>query len=405
MKKSIALLLALAMIVTLAACGTTATTTAATTKAATTAAATTAKGPAGDPVKIGLATVLTGDRALEGKYATNIVKIVEQEINDAGGVLGRPLKIVVQDSLGTDIGAVNAYRKLADDKDIVAIIGSDSSNDNLAVAPDAKKLMIPTVGQGSSPKLMAEANANPWLFQLRAIDATLIVSLMNHAVDKLGYKKFAIVHDTETSSADQAKVFADSLKAKGITPVVTVPFTTGTKDFTSHLVQVQKANVDAIICASFGTEAAILVQQIRSMGMDKMPIFGSNVYADPIVISLAKDAMNGVYAAVHWVPTTPNPKGKAIAEKYSALYKEDLGKAGAQVYDHVYILCEAIKKAGSTDRTKVRDAMNTITNYQGAMTTYDISTNGDCGRGGLLVQVVNQKAAVLGEISAGPKKK
>jgi len=410
MKKSIALLLACIIIIGLAGCGSTATTTAATTtKAAssqTSAATTTAKpGPTGDPVKIGVTTVLTGDRALEGKYATNTIKILEQEINDAGGVLGRPLKIVVQDSLGTDIGAVNAYRKLADDKDIVAIVGSDSSNDNLAIAPDAKKLMIPTVGQGSSPKLMAEANANPWLFQLRAIDATLIQALTQHAVEKLGYKKFAIIHDTETSSADQARVFAESLKAMGITPLVTVPFTTGTKDFTSHIVQIQKANVEAIIAASFGTEAAILVQQIRAMGMDKMPIFGSNVYADPIVIALAKDAMNGVYCAAHWVPTTPNPKGKAIAEKYKAMYNEDLGKAGAQVYDHVYILVEAIKKAGSTDRTKVRDAMNTITNYQGAMTTYDISTNGDCGRGGLLVQVVEQKAKVLGEISAGPKKK
>jgi branched-chain amino acid transport system substrate-binding protein len=115
--------------------------------------------------------------------------------------------------------------------------------------------------------------------------------------------------------------------------------------------------------------------------------------------------MNGVYCATHWVPTTPNPKGKAIATKYKELYKEDLGKAGAQVYDHVYILCEAIKRAGSTDRTKVRDAMNTIVDYQGAMTIYDISTNGDCGRGGLLVQVVNQQANVLGEISAGLKPK
>jgi branched-chain amino acid transport system substrate-binding protein len=402
MKKTISLLL-----VSLAGCATATTTTVATTKpAATTVAATTAKpGPTGAPVKIGLGTVLTGDRALEGKYATNIVKILEQEINGAGGVLGRPLQIVVQDSLGTDIGAVNAYRKLADDKDIVAIIGSDSSNDNLATAADAKKLMIPTVGQGSSPKLNTEALQNPWLFQLRAVDGTLCTALMKYAVEKLGYKKFAVIHDTETASADQARLFTEALKALNITPVITVPFTTGTKDFTSHLVQIQKLNVDAIVAASFGTEAAILVQQIRSMGMDKMPIFGSNVYADPIVIALAKDAMNGVYCATHWVPTTPNPKGKAIATKYKDLYKEDLGKAGAQVYDHVYILCEAIKRAGSTDRTKVRDAMNTIVDYQGAMTIYDISTNGDCGRGGLLVQVVNQQANVLGEISAGLKPK
>jgi branched-chain amino acid transport system substrate-binding protein len=123
MKKTISLLLVCLMIVSLAGCATATTTTVATTKpAATTVAATTAKpGPTGAPVKIGLGTVLTGDRALEGKYATNIVKILEQEINGAGGVLGRPLQIVVQDSLGTDIGAVNAYRKLADDKDIVAV--------------------------------------------------------------------------------------------------------------------------------------------------------------------------------------------------------------------------------------------------------------------------------------------
>lgn len=353
-----------------------------------------------EPIKIGLTTVLTGDRSLEGEYAINGAKIIQQEINDAGGVLGRPIEVVIQDALGTDVGAVNAYRKLADDPDIIAIIGSDSSNDNMAVSSAAKELKILTTAQGSSPKLRDICNnENEYMFQLRACDETLCAALMQYAVEEVGLKKFAVIHDTETSSADQARLFTEGLAKFGITPEVVVPFTTGTKDFTSHIAQLQRAGVEAIVGACFQNEAAILIQQIRAFGMD-MPIFGSNGFADPITLRLAGEAVNGVYCASAWVPTTPNPKGATLAKKYKELFDEECGKAAAQVYDHVSVICEAITRAGSTDREAVRVAMQTIDNYQGAITRYDCRTNGDCGRGGLLVKVENQVPVVLGEITS-----
>lgn len=204
----------------------------------------------------------------------------------------------------------------------------------------------------------------------------------------------------ETSSADQARLFTEALAKYNIKPVIDIPFTTGTKDFTSHITQLQKAAPDAIIGACFQAEAAILIQQIRAIGMKDIPIFGSNAFADPVTIRLAGDAVNGVYCASAWVPTTPNPKGAALAKKYKELFKEDCGKAAAQVYDHVSIICEAIKRAGSTDREKVKAAFNTIDNYQGAITNYDIRTNGDAGRGGLLVKVEKQVAVVLEPITS-----
>lgn len=353
------------------------------------------------PIKIGLTTVLTGDRSLEGQYATRGAAIIEKEINDAGGVLGRPIKIVIEDALGTDVGAVNAYRKLADNKDIVAIIGSDSSNDNMAVSPDALKSKILTTAQGSSPKLRDMCNNdNRYLFQIRACDETLCASLMGYAVEELKYKKFAIIHDTETSSADQARLFTEGLSKYGIKPAVVVSFTTGTKDFTSHLAKVKEAGVDAIIGACFQNEAAILLQQIRSMGMKDMPVFGSNAFADPVTLKLGGDAVNGVYCAAAWVPTTPDEKGAALAKKYKEINKEDCGKSAAQIYDHIGIICEAIKVAGTTDREAVRDAMTKIDNYHGAITDYDCRTNGDCGRGGLLVKVENQVAKVIKPITS-----
>lgn len=386
MKKIIAVLLVASMSIGITACG---------------KAVPTQEGDASKkPIKIGLTTVLTGDRSLEGEYAKNGAKIIQQEINDAGGVLGRPIEIVIQDALGTDVGAVNAFRKLANDPEVVAIIGSDSSNDNMAVSPAALELKIPTTAQGSSPKLRDMANNNPYLFQLRACDQTLIESLIRYTVEKAGYKKIAIIHDTETSSTDQARIAKETLAKLGLEPVIIVPFTTGTKDFTSHITQIQKSGADAIFGGAFQAEAAMIVQQIRSLGMKDMPIFGSNAFADPVTIRLAGDAVNGVYCAAAWVPNTPNPKGNAFAKKYKELYKQDCGKAAAQIYDHVSIIVEAIKRAGAVDRAKVRDAMNTIDNFDGAITRYDIRTNGDAGRGGLLVKVENQIPTVLEAITS-----
>lgn len=352
------------------------------------------------PIKIGLTTVLTGDRSIEGEYASNGAKIIQQEINDAGGVLGRPIEIVIQDALGTDVGAVNAFRKLADDKEMVVVIGSDSSNDNIAISSAVLEYTIPTIAQGSSPTLRDICNNdNKWLFQIRACDETLCASLINYAVQKTGYKKFVVIHDTETSSADQARLFTQALAKNNIKPVINIPFTTGTKDFTSHIAQIQKAGADAIIGACFQAEAAILITQVRSI-MKDIPIFGSNAFADPVTIRLAGKSVNGVFCASAWVPTTPNPKGAALAKKYKELYKEDCGKSAAQVYDAVSVICEAIKRAGTTDHAAVRDAFNTIDNFQGAITNYDCRTNGDCGRGGLLVKVENEVAVVLEQITS-----
>ncbi len=351
-----------------------------------------------DTIKIGITMVMTGDRALEGEYGRNAAAIAQEEINAAGGVLGKPLEIVIEDSLGTDVGAVNAYRKLAADDEILAIIGSNSSNDNIAVSSSALEAQILTTAQGSSPTLMALCNdENPWMFQLRSCDQTLCAALIKYAVEDLGLKSFAVAHDTETASANQAQLFTEALAAYGIEPAITVPFTSGTKDFSSHLAQIQNAGVEAIICACLHTEAAIFIQQKVALGMEQ-EVFGSNAFGDPIAISLAGDAINNVYSAAAWVHNTTSEKGSAFSKKYTELYGDECASSAAQIYDHIYVVCEAINRAGSEDRTAIRDAMNTISDFQGAITKYDCRTNGDCGRGGLLVQVVDQVPTIVQEL-------
>ena len=350
-----------------------------------------------DTVKIGLTVPLSGDRATEGSYATNAMKLVVDEINEAGGVLGKKLEVVVQDTTGTDVGATNAYLKLASDKNIVAIIGSDNSNDNIAIAGSVENAKIPTTTQGSSPTLQATCEASEWMFQLRTCDSNLCAALMKYAVEEVGAKKFTIIHDTETASADQARLFQEGIEAMGGTVDQELSFTNGTKDFTAQLSQAAANDSDALVVACLQTEAAILIQQARDMGIT-LPVFGSNSFGDPVTIDLAGEAINGAYSVTAWVPNTPNPAGAAFSKKYEETYKEDCAKAAAQIRDHIYVLCAAIEKAGSTDRTAVRDALLTMTNYEGAITTYNCSTRGNCGTGGLIVQVQDMEPTIVEEI-------
>ena len=357
-------------------------------------------GGSSDVIKIGLTVPLSGDRASEGSYASNAAAIVEQEINDAGGVLGKQIKIEIQDSLGTDVGATNAYLKLAADDDIVAIIGPNNSNDNIAIASSAESAQILTTGQGSSPTLQTTCEEGEWMFQLRACDSTLCAALMDYAYNEVGARSFTIIHDTETASTDQANLFKNAIEELGGTVDEVISYTSGTKDFTAQLTQAAANDSDALVMACLYTEAAIIIQQTRDMGIDK-PVFGSNAFGDPIAIDLAGDAINDVYSVTAWVPNTPNPLGSAFSQKYTETYDEDCAKAAAQVRDHVYVICEAIKNAGTTDRAAVRDAMLELTNYEGAITTYDCSRRGNCGLGGLIVQVQDQVPTIIKEITTG----
>lgn len=399
-RKTLAMALSAFMILSLAACGgsKTETTAAASSEAAATAAADTGAAPASEgEIKIGLTVPLSGDRATEGSYAQNAVKLVEEEINAAGGVLGKNIKIEIQDSLGTDVGATNAFLKLAADPDIVAIIGSDNSNDNIAIAQSVEQSKIVTTTQGSSPTLQATCEASEWMFQLRACDSTLCTALMDYAVKETGAKTFTIIHDTETASTDQANLFKAGIEANGGSVDDMIAFTSGTKDFTAQITNASAKDSDAIVIACLQTEAAIITQQMKAMGVEK-PIFGSNAFGDTVTIGLAGDAMNGAYSVTAWVPDAPTELGGPFSKKYHDTYNEDCAKAAAQIRDHVYVICRAIEDAGSTDRTEIRDAMLKITDYEGAITHYDCSRKGNCGKGGLIVQIQDQVPTIIKEI-------
>lgn len=388
MKKITALLLALVLVVGLAGC--------------TSAPASTGNtSNEGEVIYIGMLASLTGGYATQGEYAKNSAQIAVDEINEAGGVLGKKIEVIIEDDLGTDEGAINAYNKLASNDKIVGIIGSGYSTLNLAVNSAVERAEILTTSQGSNDKL-GTLN-NPWHFQMRTADSIQVTAGIRYAVEELGLENWAIINATDAASVGQAEVTAKTLEEYGITPKLTLSYNEGTQDFTSQLVQIQNAGVDAIFSAGNAVEGALLMTQYRQLGIDAV-VVGSNAYSSAQMLELAGDeVMNGVYSATHYTPETPRERGAAYTKAYFDKTGVVADAAGALVYDHVYLIAEAVERAGSTDRTAVRDAFLTIENFDGAVTDYTVVSEGSCGTSAMIVQNENGGKKVIDTISVVPK--
>ena len=148
-----------------------------------------------EPLKIGVVAGLTGPGAEQGRDKIQGAKLATEEVNKAGGVLGRPIELVIEDDQTTNPGVVLAFSKLAGDKDIPAFVGPNFSTQIHAIAPDIQRLGKPVMIGGTDPQLTHMGN--PWLFRFRPNDTYSARVIADYGVNALGKKKWAIVHSTE----------------------------------------------------------------------------------------------------------------------------------------------------------------------------------------------------------------
>jgi len=344
-----------------------------------------------EPIKIGVITSITGERALVGEYAQNAINMAVDEVNAAGGVLGRTVEVVYEDDLGNDVGAVNALNKLATDDAIAAIVGPYYGTMILALDGEIKKAEIPIV---TATSLTTVGDfGNPWLFQARTPDSFVPAALVDYAVTEFG-DKVSIIYGTDAAGVGQMEAAVKTLEAKGITALSIDAYNSGDKDFTAQVQHVQEANPDVIIAFGLQVEAGLIMKQLRDTGVDK-PIAGLASYASKIAIDLAGPASNNVFCLTDYVPSTPRPAGQVFAKNYLDRYKIDSDFTAAVVYDKFQLLLEAVKIAGSTDRAAIRDAMFKIQGYEGVANIYAFDERGVGGTGILLTENVDGKSIAV----------
>ena len=329
---------------------------------------------AADPIKIGMVVPLTGAIADAGRYGLQGAKLAVEEINAGGGVLGRPLELIVEDDQTLNPTTVLAFTKLADNKDIVAFLGPTRSTQIQAIAPSVLQSARPVMIGGTDPTLTR--SGNPWLFRFRPNDTYTARAMAEFGTEKLGRQKWAIVHATDAFGTNAKSLFTQALKARGITPVMTEGQPNSSPDYTAVALAVKQSGADILATfITFEADVAIFARQLKQLGVNVVWL-GSPSITTTTARKLAGAALYGTYAVADFHPDA-NAEAKAFAEKYAGLYKTTPDFFASWPYDAVQVLAKAITAAGDTAPEKIRQALLAIKAYRGVEGTYNFDANGD----------------------------
>lgn len=327
---------------------------------------------ADDTIKIGVVSPLTGPVVEPGRIQLNSLRIAADQVNKAGGILGKQVELIVEDDQSSNPGAVLAFSRLAEHSDIVAFVGSIRSTQMNAMAPDMLKVAKPVMFGGTDPKLTHLGN--PWLFRCRPNDSYSARVMANFCLNSLKLNKIALVHSTDAFGTGGANALKANLEKAGVQLVLDQGYTNNQPDFTPVVLAVKNSGAD-VLTSYFTNEPdnAVFGRQLRQLGV-RIPWVGSQSLVSPVTRGLAKAALYGTYGISDFVEDS-NPTAKAFADAYRAVHTSS--PDNGWTYDAMKILAHGINAANSTDPAKIREAILAIKKFPGAEGEYNFDENGD----------------------------
>lgn len=315
-----------------------------------------------DTIKLGVVQPLTGSVAYNGTSFVNGAKLAADEINAKGGVLGSKIELVIEDGQCQPDKSVSAAEKLIQKDQVLVLMGAFCSSATLAVMPVAEKSQVPLItGVSSSPVLTEKGNI--WFFRATETDALLARGFAKILHNDLKLTKLAYLGVNDDFGRGAVDEFEKNMAAMGVKTAFKDYFEHGTTDYYTLLTRVRAAKPDGLFVAAETQDGSILVKQVKELGIDTK-VFGVGSWATADFMKLAGDASEGIYAAVPYAATMPNPKNKAFVAAYEERYKEYPGKYSAAGYNVTNIVVEAIARAKAAKPDAIRAALEK-TDYQG----------------------------------------
>jgi branched-chain amino acid transport system substrate-binding protein len=349
-----------------------------------------ATAPGADPIRIGVVNEITGPQAEGGRFTVNGIQLALDEINQAGGLLGRKVELRIEDNASTNPGTVLAFSKLLSDGQLAGIIGPIRSTQIQAVAPTIAKAGIPTMIGGSEPSLTRVNNR--WVFRARPNDSYSSRVMADFGVNTLKYRKWAIVHSTDAFGTGGKNALTDALKALGVEPLMAQGYTNNSQDFTPVVLAIKKSGAEVIgTYMTNSPDQGIFARQLRQLGVNVAWI-GSPTTISVTALQLAGDALYGSYAITDFT-VDMNDTTRTYARKYRDRYNLTPDTFSAWAYDAMHLLATAIRTAKSTEPEAVRKALLAIKGYEGVEGRYEFDEFGDGLHGYSVVR--NEKGNIV----------
>ena len=315
-----------------------------------------------EPIKVGFLAPLTGPGAAFGINMLQGHKMAVDEINEAGGLLGRKLEVVVIDDAADPAQSVSAMTRLIYQDKVDVVIGGWGSATVLANFKVCEKAKVPYIECGASNPRITRGQNNQWTFAMIQNDEKQAKVISELAMD-MGYKRFAILHDRNDFGSGGRDEFSKGLARGGLKPVIVESYQMGDKDFNAQLIKIREAKPDAL--GLFGTlvEGAAVAIQMKKLGMS-LPIFSMAGLSNVNYIKLGGDAVEGTVCASHFNRRISD-ETEAWATKYEKKFKHSTVIAdpmSAWIAYTAVANCfpRAVKTTAIMDKTKVRDALRKI---------------------------------------------
>ena len=323
-----------------------------------------AGGAAAGPIKIGHFASMTGGTANFGQSCDKGARLAIQEINAAGGVLGRPVELITEDDRSQSTEARTSALKLIQQDKVVALIGEVASSNSIAAAPVAQQAQIPMVSPASTNPEVTEKG--DYIFRICFIDPFQGEVMARFGYNSLGKKSAAIFTDVKSAySVGLAQFFKETFTELGGTITAEEAYSAKDVEFKAQLTKIRGTNPEILFVPGYYEEVGLIARQARELGLNAV-MLGGDGWDSPKTMEVGGAAIEGAYFSNHYASDDPNPVIQDFIIKYKASHGDEIPDAMAVLgYDVLRLVVDAIARAGSTEGPKIRDALAATKDFPG----------------------------------------
>jgi branched-chain amino acid transport system substrate-binding protein len=327
------------------------------------------------PLKIGFFGPLTGSVAADGASARQAVELAAQEVNGRGGLLGKPVELVVYDDRLNPQEAVAIAHKLIEKDQVIGVVSGAFSGPSRVTAPLFAKARVPMVaGYAVHPDVTRGSDSN---FRIGFLGAVEGAAAGEYAVAALKSRRPAVLTVDTDFGREIAAGFTARVETLRVPVVVQQVYKyPGETNFRPLLTRLMAARPDLLFAAGYYDVAALMTLQAKELGLTT-PILAKGGFDSPQFVALAKGTAEGVIVVTNLDRDDPRPFVQAYLRRYRAAYGTELDMVGASSFDAFMVLANAIQRAGSTDPPAVIKALNETKDYHGLTGTISKFVRGE----------------------------
>lgn len=308
-----------------------------------------------EPVRVGVILDMTASTGEFGIRTNNGINLAVGEINARGGINGRKIQVFLKDTTGRPETAKQVAHNLITITKVHAIIGEVASTNSLAAAPEAQDAKIPMITPSSTNPMVTAVG--DYIFRACFIDPFQGELMARFAFNDLGSRRVAILWDIDSKYSSSLKEsFVVKFKKLDGRILIDQHYTSMDQDFRKELRKIRQLKPDAIYLPGYYSQVAIIAKQARRMGMN-MPILGGDGWDSPELWKLGESGLKNSYVTSHFSAYNPSLEVKSFVKKYETKYSSPPDTFSALGYDTVYLLADAISRAGTTNGPELRNAI------------------------------------------------